>query len=85
MASVEELKPQIKDMIVERLFLNVSPEDIPDGANLMDTYNIDSVNLFEIVVGLEEQFEVTLEDDDFNVETFSTVDNIAGFVAGKLG
>ncbi len=85
MTSVEELKPQIKDMIVERLFLNVEPQDIPDDANLMETYNIDSVNLFEIVVGLEEQFEVPMEDDDFNIETFSSVDHIAEFVAKKLG
>ena len=84
MASAAELKPQIKEMIVERLFLNVAPEDIPDDADLMEAYGIDSVNLFEIVVGLEEQFEITMEDDDFNVETFSNVNNIAGFVVGKI-
>ena len=84
MASAAELKPQIKEMIVERLFLNVAPEDIPDDADLMEAYGIDSVNLFEIVVGLEEQFEITMEDDDFNVETFSNVNNIAEFVVGKV-
>ncbi len=83
MADVAELKQQIKEMIVERLFLNVAPEDIPDDANLMETYNIDSVNLFEIVVGLEEEFEITLQDADFSVETFSTVNNIAAFVEQK--
>ena len=85
MATAAELKPQIKEMIVERLFLNVAPADIPDDADLMEAYGIDSVNLFEIVVGLEEQFEITMEDDDFNVETFSNVDNIAEFVVAKLG
>ena len=85
MASAAELKPQIKEMIVERLFLNVAAEDIPDDADLMEAYGIDSVNLFEIVVGLEEQFEITMEDDDFNVETFSNVNNIAEFVVGKVG
>ena len=85
MAADEALKQQIKDMIVERLFLNVEPADIPDAANLMDEYKIDSVNLFEIVVGLEEEFGLTLEDTDFSTETFSTVDNIAGFVAQKRG
>lgn len=49
----------------------------------METYNIDSVNLFEIVVGLEEEFEITLQDADFSVETFSTVANIAAFVEQK--
>lgn len=83
MAAEAELKQQIKDMIVERLFLKVAPADIPDDGNLMDLYNIDSVNLFEIVVGLEEDFGVSLEDTDFSTETFSTVDNIAAFVDEK--
>lgn len=85
MAADAELKQQIKDMIVERLFLNVDPAQIPDDANLMDAYSIDSVNLFEIVVGLEEDFGISLEDADFSTETFSTVENIAGYVAEKRG
>jgi acyl carrier protein len=79
----DDLKQQLKDMIVERLFLKVSPADIQDGENLMDEYNIDSVNLFEIIVGLEDQFGIALEEEDFNVATFSTVDNIAAFVEHK--
>lgn len=85
MAADAELKQQIKDMIVERLFLNVEPGEIPDEGNLMELYGIDSVNLFEIVVGLEEDFGISLEDADFSTETFSTVDNIAGYVAQKRG
>ena len=81
----DDLKLQLKKMIAERLFLNVTPEDIEDGENLMDEYNIDSVNLFEIIVGLEDQFGIALEEEDFNVETFSTIGNIAAFVEQKRG
>lgn len=83
MAASDQLKQDIKEMIVERLFLNVAPEDIEDEANLMEEYNIDSVNLFEIVVGLEEVFDVSMEDTDFSVETFSTVQNIAEYVESR--
>ena len=51
----------------------------------MDTYGIDSVNLFEIVVGLEEDFGVSLDDTDFSTETFACVNNIADFVVQKRG
>jgi acyl carrier protein len=79
----DALKQQLKNMIVERLFLKVSPTDIQDDENLMDEYNIDSVNLFEIIVGLEDEFGIVLEEDDFNIGTFSTVSSIAGFVEQK--
>jgi acyl carrier protein len=78
-----DLKAQLKSMIVERLFLKVAPGDIPDDANLMETYGIDSVNLFEIVVGLEDEFGISLAEEDFSIEAFSTVDGIAELVERK--
>lgn len=85
MAVDDALKQQIKVMIVDRLFLDVAPEALVEDADLMQTYNLDSVNLFEIVVGLEEEFGLTLEDTDFSTETFATVNNIAEFVAARQG
>lgn len=78
-----QLKQDIKQMIVERLFLNIDPADIEDDDNLMEDHNIDSVNLFEIVVGLEDEFDISLEDADFNIETFSTVESIGEYVENK--
>lgn len=80
---MEDLKPKLKAMIVERLFLNVAPEDIKDDEPLMETYNIDSVALFEVVVGLEEDFGVSMEDDEFNLDLFENVNTIADFVEKK--
>jgi len=79
-----ELKSDLKRMIVERLFLDVDPGDIQDDEPVMETYGIDSVQLFEVVVGLEEEFGVSLEDDEFSLELFENVNSIAEFVAKKL-
>jgi acyl carrier protein len=79
------IKAQLKQMIVERLFLKVKPDDIEDTAPLMPTYNIDSVQLFELVVGLEDLFGITFEEDDFSVDLFENVDSIAEFVERKKG
>lgn len=79
----DELKMRIKRMIVERLFLDVTPREIADDAPLMETYGIDSVALFELVVGLEEEFDLQLEDTDFQIDTFKSVDSIATFLHAK--
>lgn len=78
-----QLKQEIKQMIVERLFLDADPAQMGDDENLMENYEIDSVNLFEIVVGMEEQFGISFEDDDFSVDLFATVDSLAEFVERK--
>jgi len=80
----KSVEDALKDMIVERLFLSVEPGEIGNEDNLMDTFEIDSVRLLEIVVGLEEVFDISLEDDEFSIERFESVKAIADLVREKL-
>jgi len=78
-----DIEGQIKEMIVERCFLKVAPEDIGDEDDLMESVGLDSVQLLEVVVGLEENFGITFEDEDFSIENFQSVRAIAECVRGK--
>ena len=78
------IEDQLKAMIVERLFLKISPSEIADDDILMEKFEIDSVRLFEIVIGLEEVFDISLEDDEFSIERFESVKAIAALVRDKL-
>ena len=78
------IESKLKNMIVDRLFLRVKPEEIPINVSLMDAYGVDSVSLLELVVGLEEAFGIQLEDGDFNVQNFSTVAALRDFVRARL-
>jgi len=79
------IEQTVKEMLVERLFLQVKPEDIDNAAPLMETLGIDSIQIFEIVVGLEETYGLSFKDDEFNVEVFRTVKSIADYVRAKQG
>jgi len=79
----ENIEGAIKEMIVERLFLDVAPDDIGDEDALMEKYDIDSVRLFEIVIGIEEVFGVVIDEADFDVEVFRDVKSIAAYVRTK--
>ncbi len=74
----------LKEMIVERLFLKLQPEEIDVKASLIDVYGVDSVCLLELVVGLEEAFGIQLEDGDFNVRNFESVSALRQFVQQRL-
>lgn len=78
-----DIESRLKQMIVERLFLKVAPQDIQDDKSLIDAYGVDSVSLLELVVGLEETFGIRVEDDDFSVEHFQSVAALAAFVRAK--
>ena len=81
---MDDLKARIKRMIVERLFLDVTAGEIGDAEPLMETYGVDSVALFELALGLEDEFEIPMDDVDFNIDTFRTVNSIAVFVNERL-
>jgi len=82
--SGRRIEDTIKELLVERLFLKRSPEEISDDTLLMEELGVDSVSVFEIVVGLEEVYGISFEDDAFEIETFRTPASIAEHVRGKL-
>jgi acyl carrier protein len=83
MSDQNSIENRIKHMIVDRLFLDIEPESIDDEASLVDEYDLESVRLLELVVGCEEEFDISFEDDDFSVERFETVKSIADIVRAK--
>ena len=71
-------------MVAGRLFLKIAPEAIAEDKSLIETYGVDSVSLLELVVGIEEEFGILIDDDEFDLKHFETVAALAAFVRGKL-
>ena len=82
---MDDLKPRIKELLIEMLFLDgVDPVSIGDDDVLGETLGVDSVALFQVVAGLEENFGIRIEDKDFSAERFATVAGIEQVVQEKL-
>lgn len=79
----ENIELQLKEMLIERLFLKLKPEDIEDDKDLMNTYGIDSVSIMEMVVGLEELYGITFEPGEFKLDYFQSIKSMADFVRSK--
>lgn len=78
------IEKKLKEMIVGRLFLNVTPDQVITDASLIEAYGVDSVCLLELVVGLEETFGIMIEDGDFNLCNFISVAALRDFVKDRL-
>lgn len=84
MAHQGSMKDRIKTMMVERLYMNVSPDQIENDKSLINEYGVDSLNLLELIVGIEEEFGIRIDDSEFRVSNFETVDALAGFLGEKM-
>jgi acyl carrier protein len=56
------LEQKIAEIIVEQL--GVSPEEIEPAASFMDDLGADSLDIVELVMAMEEAFDIEIPDDD---------------------
>ncbi len=78
----QTLEQTLKELIVERLFLDISPEDIETDKELSE-YGVDSFLLLELIVALEETFDVKFEQSDIKAEVLKSVKSLADLVRSK--
>lgn len=79
-----DLVQRLADIVVERLFLEVEPSAIGLEESLTLKYGVDSVRLFDMVVSMEDDFDISFEDDELVLENFDSLVRIAANVREKL-
>jgi acyl carrier protein len=75
----------IKNMISNEVLVGVSVEEIGDDASLISDLNLDSIQMMSLITGLENAFDIMLDDEDLDLENLSSVKRLAEFVKKKLG
>jgi acyl carrier protein len=76
------IESELKELIVERLFLDLDPSEIEDETELAE-YGVDSFLLLELIVAMEEMFEVQFEQADITTETLKSVKALADLIRSK--
>jgi acyl carrier protein len=78
----EEIKHAIKEVVVQECKLPMKPEEIASDEPLFgEGLGLDSVEVLSITSGLEQRFEIVVEDEDGIQEYFRTVDTLAQLVS----
>ena len=82
--STTEIKTKIRDFIVEN-FLFGSADDLVDDTSFLDGGIIDSTGVLELVEFLEEEFSVTIDDEELIPENLDSINCVTAFLEKKLG
>ncbi len=82
---MDELKQQIKELMVAELMLPTGPETIANEAPLFNPTGLalDSVDALQLVVALEKRFGLKLADAETARAILHSVDTIAEAVSAK--
>ena len=68
----EKLKEIIADV------LNVEADDITEDTKFVDDLGADSLDIFQIIMGIEEEFDIEIPDEE--AEKISTVNDAVNYI-----
>lgn len=71
---------RVKKVVVERL--KVSEDQVAESASFIDDLKADSLDMVELVMGLEEEFEIQIPDED--AEKIATVEQAVAYIDSKI-
>jgi len=67
---------RIRDLIADKI--GVEPDEISMETSFADDLEADSITLFELVMAIEEEFEIEIDDE--SIEQINTVGDIVNYL-----
>lgn len=83
--NLANIEDRVKKVITERLKLNVNAGEISKNTPLIGKgLGLDSVGVLELVVGLEQEFDIMFDDSEMNIELFENIGSLTNYINEKL-
>lgn len=77
----EEALAKLKELVMDRL--NVEEDQIKPDASFVEDLGADSLDIVELIMGIEEEFDIEIPDED--AEKLTNVGEALAYVTKKLG
>ena len=78
---MEEVQAKLKEIVMDRL--NAEEDQIKPEASFVEDLGADSLDIVELIMGIEEEFDIEIPDED--AEKLTTVEEAMTDVKTKLG
>jgi len=72
---------KVKKVVVEQL--DVSEDEVTPQASFVEDLGADSLDVVELIMGLEEEFDIEIPDED--AEKIATVQDAVSYIESKQG
>jgi acyl carrier protein len=78
------IETTIRHFIIENFLFGEAASLVPDDESLMDHGITDSTGVLEILMFIEETFQISIDDRELTADNFDSIKGIAGLVNQKL-
>ena len=70
----------LKKILEEQL--DIEPSEISESTDIMEDLGADSLDIVELMMSVEEEFDITIEDSDARL--FKTVGDVVNYIESKM-
>jgi acyl carrier protein len=77
------LEEQIRQYIADNFLFSDDGYQLPDDASFLEEGIVDSTGVLELVMFVEETFDIAVEDDEIVPDNFDSVSQLAAYVRRK--
>ena len=81
---MSDIKDRIRGFIVEN-FLFGNEDGVKDDSSFLDEGIIDSTGILELVSFLEEEYSISVEDEELVPENLDSINNVVAYLQRKIG
>lgn len=78
-----EIKEKIKSYIAQNLLFRNDGYQYPDDTSFLEEGIVDSQGVMELVLFVEEEFGITVEDDEITPDNFDSVSLLTAYISRK--
>lgn len=75
---------KLKDIIIKVSRNQIAENDIYDNTNLINEFGFNSVQVIEMIVEIEINFNIELDDEDMNVEILTNYSRLKDLIIRKI-
>ena len=80
---MSEIKDKVRAFVVEN-FMFGNDEGLEDGTSFLENGIIDSTGILELVNFFEEEFSISVEDEELIPENLDSIKNVTSYLQKKL-
>jgi acyl carrier protein len=78
-----DIQQQIKQFIIENFLFAEDGYELGNDTSFMDEGIVDSMGTLELILFIEETFQITVEDDEIEPDNLDSVKNLCQFITRK--
>jgi acyl carrier protein len=82
--SIKNIKDRIVEVMIRELELTLNPDEIHNTSRLDDLFGMDSIAITELIIGIEQEFNIKIPAEDLSVKIFQDLETLTEYVQMRM-